>query len=455
MIGNNLIFKINQFFLKGSERTVKAKKNIAASLIIKGASMIISFILIPLTLGYLNSYEYGVWLTLSSFMQWIDFFDIGLGNGLRNKLSESLAENNIHKARVYVSTTFIALFAIVILVYSIFLIINCGIDWYSLLNVSSDLVDNLKGIIILVVGMMCLNFVLKTIVYVYYAKQISMMNNLISFLIQAFSLIAIVVLKMTTSGALWKVGVVYSITPVLILLLSYPITFSIKYKNLAPNYKLFQKKYLKELIGIGFEFFLLKIGALLTFATSNIILSRSVSPEAVTPYSIALKYYSVITILYSIVTTPMWSASTEAYVKHDFNWLKKSATSMLKVWGYLSVICIIMIIISEQVYDLWIGNKVTISYTLTSTMAIYAIFVNLSTCYSTFLFGLGKVRMQLFSTFIPGFLFIIFSPIMAKHLGVEGMALALALANVPSMILNPIQFNILLSPRKFNSIWYK
>ena len=115
---------IKNFMSRGNERTIKAKKNILASLLLKGCSMMVSFMLIPLTLGYLNTYEYGVWLVLSSFMQWIDFFDIGLGNGLRNKLSESLAKNDYEKGRIYVSTTFVSLFIIVLLLYLLFYLIN-------------------------------------------------------------------------------------------------------------------------------------------------------------------------------------------------------------------------------------------------------------------------------------------------------------------------------------------
>ena len=60
-------------FLSGDKRSISAKKNIIASIIIKGLSMIITLLLVPLTLGYLSSYEYGVWLTLSSILNWINF----------------------------------------------------------------------------------------------------------------------------------------------------------------------------------------------------------------------------------------------------------------------------------------------------------------------------------------------------------------------------------------------
>lgn len=52
-------------------------------------SIIISLLLVPVTLNYLNSYEYGVWLTLSSILVWINYFDIGLGNGATQPFNRS------------------------------------------------------------------------------------------------------------------------------------------------------------------------------------------------------------------------------------------------------------------------------------------------------------------------------------------------------------------------------
>lgn len=82
----------------GDERSVLVKKNIAGSVLIKGWSCVVQFLLVPVTLKCLNQYEYGIWLTISSILLWVDQFDIGLGNGLRNKLAEAIARNEFERA---------------------------------------------------------------------------------------------------------------------------------------------------------------------------------------------------------------------------------------------------------------------------------------------------------------------------------------------------------------------
>ena len=82
------------FFTQGNKRTLRAKKNITVSFISKAISILIGFIIVPLTLSYIGEVEYGIWLTIASIISWFSFFDIGLGNGLRNKLAEALAKDD-------------------------------------------------------------------------------------------------------------------------------------------------------------------------------------------------------------------------------------------------------------------------------------------------------------------------------------------------------------------------
>jgi len=56
---------LKNYFTKGHERSIRAKKNIAATIVIKGFSIVISLVFVPLVLNYVNSAQYGIWLTLS------------------------------------------------------------------------------------------------------------------------------------------------------------------------------------------------------------------------------------------------------------------------------------------------------------------------------------------------------------------------------------------------------
>src|ERR1035437_3613086 len=126
--------EIREFFTKGHERSVKAKKNILGAFIVKGGSILINLLLVPLTLNYLNPVKYGIWITLTSLVGWFGFFDIGLGNGLRNRFAEAIAIGNHKLAKTYVSTTYAILIIIITIVLVFFYIINFFLDWGVILN---------------------------------------------------------------------------------------------------------------------------------------------------------------------------------------------------------------------------------------------------------------------------------------------------------------------------------
>ena len=85
---------------KGNSRTVLMKKNILGSFIIRGWNCIVQLLLVPVTLNCLTQYEYGIWLTINGILLWMDSFDVGLGNGLRNQLTKAIAAKDYTRGRI-------------------------------------------------------------------------------------------------------------------------------------------------------------------------------------------------------------------------------------------------------------------------------------------------------------------------------------------------------------------
>ena len=92
---------ITSFFTKGDIRTLRAKKNILALIVIKGINILTGFLVVPLTIHYVSASTYGIWLAISSIVIWISYFDLGLPNGFRNKFAESVAQGDYLLANTY------------------------------------------------------------------------------------------------------------------------------------------------------------------------------------------------------------------------------------------------------------------------------------------------------------------------------------------------------------------
>ena len=199
---SDLKIYISNFFTKGNQRTLEAKKNITASFAIKGLSICINLALVPLTIHYVNPTQYGIWLTLSSIIAWFSFFDIGFGNGLRNKLAETKATGNIEKSKIYVSTTYAILFLIFTGVWLLFFGLNVFLDWTKLLNAPPAMADELSKLALIVFSFFCLRIVMKTINTVLIADQKPAKAAFFDMLGQLIALLVIFTLTKTTSGSL-------------------------------------------------------------------------------------------------------------------------------------------------------------------------------------------------------------------------------------------------------------
>ena len=155
----------------GQERSVKAKKNIALSLIIKGLSISTSFAMVPITIDYINPTGYGIWLTLSSIVGWFSFFDIGLTQGLRNKFAEARAKGDDTAAQIYVSTTYGVLAIIFGAVWVIYLLFSSFLDWSAILKVSEEMNPEVSLLALIVFTYFCLQFVFRIITTIIIADQ--------------------------------------------------------------------------------------------------------------------------------------------------------------------------------------------------------------------------------------------------------------------------------------------
>ena len=192
-------------------RTNKIKKNIGLSFIFKGADALVQLLLVPATLGYLNQYEYGIWLTLNSILLWINSFDIGLGNGLRNKLAEAVAKKDFSLAKSLVTTAFGMIAFLMLIIFAIGSIVIYNVDWHSVLGTNADSVPHLFSVVYISFSIFCVNFMVKFIGNIYLAMQMPSINNLMIMSGHLLALSIIIVLTHFTQGSLLYVAIAFSI----------------------------------------------------------------------------------------------------------------------------------------------------------------------------------------------------------------------------------------------------
>jgi O-antigen/teichoic acid export membrane protein len=167
------------------------------------------------------------------------------------------------------------------------------------------------------------------------------------------------------------------------------------------------------------KFFILQIACIVIFATDNIIITQILGPAEVTPYNIAFKYFSIPIMAFTIIITPFWSAFTEAYTKNDMHWIKNSIQKIIKIWMLVVVGVIVLLVISNQFYLIWVDDKVQVPFLLSAFMGLYAIISTWNNIFAYFINGVGKIKLQMYYGIIAMVVNIPISIFFAKNLGME------------------------------------
>ena len=439
----------------GNQRTALLQKNILASFLLKGWSAIVVLSMVPITLHCLGEYNNGVWLTISSIMLWIDNLDIGLGNGLRNKLAIYLAHGQSECARSLISSTFAMLTCIIIPALFAFIILIIVNDNYLLLNIDSSKIDNLEQILIITVILICATFIFKLIGNFYMGLQLPAVSNLLIAIGQTLALIGTYMLYLLGSHSMLHIAIVNTAAPLFVYISASFYTFWYKYPHLRPAVNLIHLKEAKEVASMGIQFFIMQISGVILFMTSNILISKFFTPAMVTPYQITYRYFSIMLVVFTIICMPFWNATTDAYERGDMQWIRNATCKLrLMIIGIIGSM-VLMVIVSPWVYSVWIGKDVIIDIHMSIAMATYIFILIYSMRYSYFINGIGKLLLQLIFTSIAAILFIplAYFAVQWKNNIIWFMAV-MCLINIPGLIINRIQFNKLINGTA-KGIWNK
>lgn len=365
--------KMLDFIKQGTDRSVAVKKNIVGSLFVKGCSIIISLLIVPLTLGYVSSDLYGIWLTLSSIIMWLNFFDIGFTLGLKNKLTEAIALGDMQRGKVLVSTTYFMMIAIFIPLCILLEMIIPHINWASFLNVTGNYNPDIIKTLHILAACLCAQMIVNVLTAVLAAYQKVALSSAFPVIGNFISLFIILLLTKYCPPSLSLLALAISTIPIFVIIIASFILFSSSFKAVAPSWNFVKKKQIKDLFNLGSKFFLIQAQIVVLYQCTNILISNLSGPSDVTSYNIAYKYITISMMILTIIMAPLWPAFTEAYTKNDYSWMKNVYNKMCKLWGGLTVIVILMIIVSPIVYQLWIGEKAHVPLIMTVLIGIYTI----------------------------------------------------------------------------------
>lgn len=427
-------------------RNIVQNKNIVFGITFKGISVFLNFLIVPILILFLGKIEYGVWITIFSIVNWIFTFDLGIGQGLRNKLTEALSVNDLEKASQIISTSyvFISLFSLLILILGIFFIYFA--NFQELLNYKAKSNSFLQNFVFLSLFFTIINFVISLYKKLFLAVHKSFVIELVNVFFQTFYLVVTLIwLHYNLEKSLISLVFIFGVINFIVSLIATFVFFKIQEKVLFS----FKKVSLKEgrlLLGLGGKFFIINCSLLVILSTDNIIISNLLGPTFVTDYFTVQKIFQFLIILFTIVLSSSWGLYSEAIIKKDYNWIRQNLKKMNFFLIGILTLGVIFFYFIEEILNIWIGKDlIEIPKGLAFCNMIYTFIFCFTNIYMFFINASNKINIQMYLYVFAAIINIPLSIFFVKLLGsTTGVILSTLLCFLPLLVTMPIQSHMII-----------
>lgn len=378
------------------ERTHNYVRQLKGAAMFKALAMFVSFLYVPLMISYLGQERYGVWATLLSILSWVVFFDMGIGNGLRNKVTEALAKGDENETINFIASGYTINGMLIFALWTLLMFATFIIPWAIVFNTETVSEAELRQTVQIAGTFFLLNFWLGLITSVLGAVQRTSVIAFGQLLSNVLAFLMLHLLSMVSDASLSGMAVIYGVSLVVVNLLLNAWFFQ-RNPKLRPRW-LLDRAHLHPLLTQGLQFFTIQLAVLVIFTTDKILITQLFGPALVTPYEVVFKLYSIITFFHTLISAPLWSAYTDAYHRNDLAWIRGMIRKQINIFGGVVLSILSVGIIARPLIGVWIGTDLSVPAILLVLMGVYATISCWNNIFAMFVNGSGQVKIQLFTS---------------------------------------------------------
>ncbi len=412
------------------------KKNALMSISFKGMEYILAFFTTPILLNCLGNYKYGVYTTTLSLVSWIYYFDFGIGNGLRNKVSEFIVKEDYESAHKSINVAYILVSIISIIAFMIVFVLSFFLNYDEIFN--ANLTDeNLNVIMVIAIFLACLNFVLTLSTNILNSMQCTGLVSGLGILSKSLMVVALILFRVLNIKSMIAVVVIEGFAQLIKNVIAM-IYIYISDKRLLPDFKDVDYSYSKGILGFGIQIFFMQIAALVLNSTDNIIIMKFFGAADVTPYNMCHKYFSIINAFFVAAIGPLWTTYTNAYALKDVKYIKNILKKALLFYGVTLCGIIISVFIFKPFMRLYLGQELVYQNGIIVLVGIYYALLIFSHNFSSFVHGISKVKITTIACGVGAVINVPTSIIMAVYfkMGLNGIILG----SILSLIITTIAY---------------
>ncbi len=403
----------------------------ASSIGSRGISLAVSAVSIPLTVRYLGTEMYGVWVTIGTTLAMLAVMDLGIGNTLTNSISEAYALGSKHLAGIYTSSAFWMMFTLALLLggigYPLWHVLNFG----EIFNIHGQYaIQQARGAVgvayVIFIAGLPVNLVTK-ILGGYQQLQIA---NYFAVAGAVLSLLGIIATTHFHAGLISLV-IAYSGSLLLSNLACMAWVFLSSKPWLLPRFSMVKLSTAKQMLGVGGMFFLLQLAGLIVFNSDNLVVAHFIGPRQVTPYNVTWRLVGYAATLQTLLTPALWPAYSEAIIRGDAAWVRSTyRRTMQATMLFAAACCLLFLFFGKGFIRVWAGPAAVPSETLLAAMCVWILISTLMNNEATVLVAANEIRLQTWLSIVAAALNVALSIFLVQRIGIVGVILGTILSYV-------------------------
>lgn len=362
-----------------------------------GAAIVV-LITLPLVRQALHAELFGVWMMLSALLGFMAFADLGVGNGVLNKITEAKAAGDSARLKCVLGSGYACTAGVGMFVMLAWLAWSCMSDDPTVVVGVISPENRSEAMMALTAFALVLGLHIPAglIQRVQLGMQQGYWNGVAQFAGAGVTLVAVPLTLHSGGGlaglvlATIGVQVAANIVNTVIWLHCNGLLRRGGWRG-ALDFGM-----IRALLRLGTMFFLLQLAASFAFQSDAIVITQTLGQAAYGDFAIVQRLFLFISILMSATMVGLWPAFGDALARGDLAWTRRMLIHSLVIASTVSAVAVVALSLSmEWLLTRWLQQPLTPPPALIIALATWTIIDTVALVASALMNGAGMLRAQL------------------------------------------------------------
>jgi O-antigen/teichoic acid export membrane protein len=343
----------------GAERNRRLRASVVAGVLIKPLALLTPLVITPLYVHYLGKEGFGLFQSIVAMSMLLSLSNVGMQQGLVNRLIDCHVNGNREMTRRYVSSFVFTLAAIIVAVFLVWCAAAALVPWERVFVTKDPGAGAALKWIIWITGAGTLAGLYFCVpIAVYTASQEMLKAYLWDGAYKISVLVVSVAVVFAKFGLIGAAVATTCVSPVVAFFNTRWLY--LRRPWLRPRLADFDRSVVRSLLSDGILMFCLQMAVVVMFQCDKTLIGALVSPEAVTPYALLGQLFLLAYGVLLIMIGPMIPAHGEAFRRGDVRWNRRALRLCLLAGFAIVGSCgALLLPCGDRIFTFWTGGTVT------------------------------------------------------------------------------------------------